>query len=134
MTIFLQHSAGYFGNGTASRGAIIPDSPMSSAVSKQDHEFRNAGKEEMWNLLTMEQGRNSGQYRPLQNPNETERRILALNIKKQKVAFVLNLSFKYHLWSFSQAMLFTSDRSLVFGKDIHILKILYLGLVRAETV
>lgn len=65
MTIFLQHSAGYFGNGQASRGAIIPDSPTSSAVSKQDDEFRNSGKEELWNLLTGEQGRNPGQYRPL---------------------------------------------------------------------
>lgn len=61
-------------------------------------------------------------------------RILALNFKKQKVAFVLNLSFKYHLWSLSQARIFTSDRSFVFGEGIHILKILYLGLLRAETV
>lgn len=41
-------------------------------------------------------------------------------------------SFLQILWSFSLALIFISDRSFVF-RDLHVLSILYLGLMRGET-
>lgn len=46
------------------REPLFPILPHSSAVGKQDYEFKNRGDEQTWNLLAMEHGRNSGHSRP----------------------------------------------------------------------
>lgn len=107
MTLFLQHSDGYLGMAQLQRKLLFPILPHSSAVGKQDYEFKNTGNKEIWHLLAMEHGSNSGHYRPFQNPKETERGIPNLNFEKQKVVLILNLAFKYYLWSFSWALIYT---------------------------